>query len=91
MIPRGSNSFCLYDTRGLSDDPSENTKMFKRWMKLGVRNGELVKRSMNYFMESCFCDSTGISVFNLKVLELGLLSSFVAYIVRLTGLRTVQI
>ncbi|CDP03923.1 unnamed protein product [Coffea canephora] len=43
-IPRGSNSFCLYDTRCLSDDSSENTKIFKQWMTKGVRNGELVKR-----------------------------------------------
>ncbi|CAI9107371.1 OLC1v1006709C1 [Oldenlandia corymbosa var. corymbosa] len=43
-IPRGSTSFCLYDTRSLPDDVTESTKMFKRWMTEGVRNGELVKR-----------------------------------------------
>ncbi|KAI3450824.1 hypothetical protein Pfo_007489 [Paulownia fortunei] len=44
MIPRGSGSFCLYDTRSLSVDSSENLKMLKRWMAKGVRHGELVKR-----------------------------------------------
>ncbi|KAL3615928.1 hypothetical protein CASFOL_040222 [Castilleja foliolosa] len=43
-IPRGSGSFCLYDTRSLSVDLSENLKMLKRWMTKGVRHGELVKR-----------------------------------------------
>ncbi|KAK4440504.1 hypothetical protein Salat_0385300 [Sesamum alatum] len=44
VIPRGSGSFCLYDTRSLSDDCSENRKMLARWMLKGVRHGELVKR-----------------------------------------------
>ncbi|CAA2967864.1 P-loop containing nucleoside triphosphate hydrolases superfamily [Olea europaea subsp. europaea] len=44
LIPRGSGSFCLYDTRSLSNDSSENLKMLKRWMTKGVRHGELVKR-----------------------------------------------
>lgn len=44
MIPRGSTSFCLYDTRSLSDDSHEDIKMIKRWMTNGVRNGELVMR-----------------------------------------------
>lgn len=44
MIPRGSGSFCLYDTRGLSVDSSENLKMIKRWMTKGVRHGELIRR-----------------------------------------------
>ncbi|KAG8371709.1 hypothetical protein BUALT_Bualt13G0116400 [Buddleja alternifolia] len=43
-IPRGSSSFCLYDTRSLSDDPSENVKMTQGWMTKGVRHGELVRR-----------------------------------------------
>ncbi|CAN4101335.1 unnamed protein product [Withania somnifera] len=43
-IPRGSSSLCLYDTRGLSDDLSENKKMVKCWMKKGVRHGELITR-----------------------------------------------
>ncbi|KAK6141854.1 hypothetical protein DH2020_024400 [Rehmannia glutinosa] len=43
-IPRGSGSFCLYDTRSLSVDSSENMKMLNRWMTKGVRHGELVKR-----------------------------------------------
>ncbi|KAJ0110562.1 hypothetical protein Patl1_01540 [Pistacia atlantica] len=29
MIPRDSNSFCLYDTRSLSDDSSDNINMIK--------------------------------------------------------------
>ncbi|KAF8014666.1 hypothetical protein BT93_H0466 [Corymbia citriodora subsp. variegata] len=44
MIPRGSTSFCLYDTRSLSADPSEDNKIIKRWMTKGVRHGELVIR-----------------------------------------------
>ncbi|CAK9309820.1 unnamed protein product [Citrullus colocynthis] len=44
MILRKSNSFCLYDTRGLSDDPSDNIEMLKQWMSKGVRHGELVTR-----------------------------------------------
>ncbi|KAL3615925.1 hypothetical protein CASFOL_040219 [Castilleja foliolosa] len=43
-IPSGSGSFCLYDTRSLSIDLSENLKMLKRWMTKGVRHGELIKR-----------------------------------------------
>ncbi|KAL0389882.1 UNVERIFIED_CONTAM: hypothetical protein Scaly_0345300 [Sesamum calycinum] len=43
VIPRGSGSFCLYDTRSLSDDSSENLNMLQRWMMKGVRHGELVK------------------------------------------------
>ncbi|XP_039031423.1 uncharacterized protein LOC120166136 isoform X2 [Hibiscus syriacus] len=44
MIPRGSASFCLYDTRGLSNDTSENINMIEYWMNKGVRHGELVFR-----------------------------------------------
>ncbi|KAL1557507.1 hypothetical protein AAHA92_08075 [Salvia divinorum] len=44
MVPRNSASFILYDTRGLSDDASENLKMIKPWMTKGVRDGELVTR-----------------------------------------------
>ncbi|XP_051152978.1 uncharacterized protein LOC127266679 [Andrographis paniculata] len=43
-IPRGSGSFCLYDTRSLSDDSTENMKMVESWMKKGVRHGELITR-----------------------------------------------
>ncbi|GAU13376.1 hypothetical protein TSUD_175280 [Trifolium subterraneum] len=45
MIPRESNSICLYDTRSLSDNSHENSKMLKNWMTKGVRHGELVVRS----------------------------------------------
>lgn len=44
MIPRNSNSICLYDTRSLSDKSHENNKMLKNWMTKGVRDGELVVR-----------------------------------------------
>ncbi|GFZ13334.1 P-loop containing nucleoside triphosphate hydrolases superfamily protein [Actinidia rufa] len=44
MIPRGSSSFCLYDTRSFSDDSSANMEMLTHWMKRGVRHGELVIR-----------------------------------------------
>ncbi|KAL5562159.1 hypothetical protein UlMin_031906 [Ulmus minor] len=44
MIPRGSTSFCLYDTRSLSDDSEDNINMLKHWMTRGVRRGELVMR-----------------------------------------------
>ncbi|ESR56780.1 hypothetical protein CICLE_v10020463mg [Citrus x clementina] len=43
-IPRGSNSFSLYDTRSLSDDASDNINMIKLWIMEGVRHGELVIR-----------------------------------------------
>ncbi|KAL7172812.1 hypothetical protein ACSBR2_032312 [Camellia fascicularis] len=43
-IPRGSTSFCLFDTRCLSDDSSKNMEMLKHWMTKGVRHGELVVR-----------------------------------------------
>mgnify|MGYP003366234732 CR=1 FL=1 len=45
MIPRCSSSFCLYDTRSLSDNSPENIKILKHWMEHGVRHGELVVRS----------------------------------------------
>ncbi|XP_009348367.2 uncharacterized protein LOC103940015 isoform X1 [Pyrus x bretschneideri] len=44
MIPRCSSSFCLYDTRSLSDNSPENIKILKHWMEHGVRHGELVVR-----------------------------------------------
>ncbi|XP_004292355.1 PREDICTED: uncharacterized protein LOC101301843 [Fragaria vesca subsp. vesca] len=45
MIPRGSTSFCLYDTRSLSDDPPENIRTLEDWMRRGVCHGKLVYRS----------------------------------------------
>ncbi|XP_022991684.1 uncharacterized protein LOC111488225 [Cucurbita maxima] len=44
MILRKSKSFCLYDTRGLSDDSFENIEVLKQWMTKGVHHGELVAR-----------------------------------------------
>ncbi|KAK7395423.1 hypothetical protein VNO78_15981 [Psophocarpus tetragonolobus] len=46
MIPRYSNSICLYDTRSLSDnlDNDENIRMLKGWMTKGVHHGEAVVR-----------------------------------------------
>ncbi|KAH0663530.1 hypothetical protein KY290_030369 [Solanum tuberosum] len=43
-MPKGSSSFCLYDTRGLSDDLNENKKIVDRWMTKGVRHGKLIMR-----------------------------------------------
>ncbi|KDP45291.1 hypothetical protein JCGZ_15156 [Jatropha curcas] len=48
MIPRGSASFCLYDSRGLSDDFSENVEMLKQWITKGVRHGELIIRPSDH-------------------------------------------
>ncbi|PON59353.1 AAA-type ATPase [Trema orientale] len=45
MIPRGSTSFCLYDTRSLSNDSHDNIEMLKHWMTRGVRHGELIIRN----------------------------------------------
>ncbi|KAK7293165.1 hypothetical protein RJT34_16026 [Clitoria ternatea] len=47
MIPRDSKSFCLYDTRSLSDNSHkyENIKILKSWMTKGVRHGQLVVRT----------------------------------------------
>ncbi|GKV34015.1 hypothetical protein SLEP1_g42442 [Rubroshorea leprosula] len=44
MVPRGSTSFCLYDTRSLCDDPTDNIDMITNWMTEGVCHGELVLR-----------------------------------------------
>ncbi|CAI0561156.1 unnamed protein product [Linum tenue] len=44
MVPRDSSSVCLYDTRGLSDNTSENIEMLKQLMTKGVRNGGLILR-----------------------------------------------
>ncbi|GLU07970.1 hypothetical protein SLE2022_249070 [Rubroshorea leprosula] len=44
MVPRGSTSFCLYDTRSLSDNPSDNIDTITNWMTKGVCHGELVLR-----------------------------------------------
>ncbi|EOX93819.1 hypothetical protein QUC31_004308 [Theobroma cacao] len=43
-IPRGSASFCLYDSRSLCNDTSDNINMIKCWMTKGVRHEELVVR-----------------------------------------------
>ncbi|XP_031099901.1 uncharacterized protein LOC116004107 [Ipomoea triloba] len=43
-IPKCAKSFCLYDTRSLSDNHSENECLLKRWMTNGVCHGELVMR-----------------------------------------------
>lgn len=44
MVPRGSTSFCLYDTRSLSEDSCDNSEMLKNWMTNGVHHGQLVIR-----------------------------------------------
>lgn len=45
MVPRASNAFCLFDTRGMSNDLPENKKVLSHWMRKGVRHGEPVKRA----------------------------------------------
>lgn len=47
MIPRDSNSICLYDTRSLLDNShkDENIRMLNRWMTKGVHHGELLVRN----------------------------------------------
>lgn len=59
-IPRGSNSFSLYDTRSLSDDASDNINMIKLWIMEGVRHGELVIRCDFVTAESFFLLSGGL-------------------------------
>ncbi|KAE8037848.1 hypothetical protein FH972_010403 [Carpinus fangiana] len=44
MIPKSSMSFCLYDTRSLSNDSSENTEILKCWLTKGVCHGDAVIR-----------------------------------------------
>lgn len=59
MIPRGSTSLCLYDTRGLSDDSCDNVEMLKQWITKGVRHGKLIIRSgpisLSTFLDLKFC------------------------------------
>ncbi|KAG6417211.1 hypothetical protein SASPL_119364 [Salvia splendens] len=43
-IPRNSVCFSLFDTRGLSDDSSENLKMIEPWMTEGIRHRKMVVR-----------------------------------------------
>ncbi|KAJ0550074.1 hypothetical protein HanRHA438_Chr07g0303871 [Helianthus annuus] len=44
MIPRNSMSLCFYDTRGFSNNLTQNLEMIKQWMTKGVRHGESMKR-----------------------------------------------
>ncbi|XP_042516192.1 uncharacterized protein LOC122090620 [Macadamia integrifolia] len=62
MIPRGSTSFCLYDTRSLSDNLSDNYEMLKSWITKGVRHGELVIRDSDSpsIRKSMKCKARGI-------------------------------
>ncbi|CAL1412376.1 unnamed protein product [Linum trigynum] len=53
-VPRDSSSFCLYDTRGLSDSTSENIEMLKQLMTKGVRNGGLILRSKLFIVQLLF-------------------------------------
>nr|DAD24165.1 TPA_asm: hypothetical protein HUJ06_025628 [Nelumbo nucifera] len=69
MIPRGSTSFCLYDTRSLSENSSENFEMIKNLMTKGVRHGELVTR--------CFDDSSVRKSMMCKAQQIGCYSSVV--------------
>lgn len=65
-MPRGSNSFSLYDTRSLSDDASDNINMIKLWIMEGVRHGELVIRYDFVTAESFFLLSGGLGCGGLK-------------------------
>ncbi|XP_072964315.1 uncharacterized protein [Typha angustifolia] len=42
MIMRNSKSLCIYDTRSLSEIPSDNFKQLQCWMTQGVRHGKMV-------------------------------------------------
>lgn len=44
IIPAGFGSFCMYDSRSLSDDSSENANVLEGWMTKGVHHGEFVTR-----------------------------------------------
>lgn len=70
MIPRGSTSFCLYDTRSLSDDSDENIKMLKHWMTRGVRHGELVTRSKHRLRLCLFHLRSGFFLFYFFSLQI---------------------
>eukprot|EP00262_Sarcandra_glabra_P022485 TRINITY_DN997_c0_g1_i4.p1 TRINITY_DN997_c0_g1~~TRINITY_DN997_c0_g1_i4.p1 ORF type:complete len:391 (+),score=51.45 TRINITY_DN997_c0_g1_i4:133-1305(+) len=52
MIPRGSTSFCIYDTRSLAKNNYENFTLIKSWMTNGVRHGQLVMGSDSLFDDS---------------------------------------
>lgn len=54
MIPRGSTSFCVYDTRGLYENLYDNVEMIKTWMTKGVRHGELIFRDTDSLNEDDF-------------------------------------
>ncbi|XP_058087168.1 uncharacterized protein LOC131234364 isoform X2 [Magnolia sinica] len=45
MIPKGSTSFSVFDTRSLSEDSSENFKLLRNWMTKGVQHGRMVMRN----------------------------------------------
>ncbi|KAG9149362.1 hypothetical protein Leryth_003318 [Lithospermum erythrorhizon] len=44
-IPRGSNSLCVYDTRSLSDNTSENLEELHHWMTKGIRQRQPILRN----------------------------------------------
>ncbi|XP_021720119.1 uncharacterized protein LOC110687791 [Chenopodium quinoa] len=65
MIPRGSTSFCLFDTRSLSENFADNDDILQRWMTKGVRHGGLVIRdsdASNLKMSlKCKAQQSGVS------------------------------
>ncbi|XP_050936017.1 uncharacterized protein LOC103497586 isoform X5 [Cucumis melo] len=73
MILRKSKSFCLYDTRGLSDDPSDNIETLKQWMSKGVRH---VLKSIDGDDKQKDYDRVITTAFNCPYLSYGDLLSF---------------
>lgn len=65
MIPRDSNSICLYDTRSLSNKSHENNEMLKNWMTEGVHHGELVIRFEYY--STCYFTFPIFSYVNIYI------------------------
>ncbi|AES79090.1 putative P-loop containing nucleoside triphosphate hydrolase [Medicago truncatula] len=86
MIPRDSNSICLYDTRSLSNKSHENNEMLKNWMTEGVHHGELVIRSKDNqtLTESLKCKGNKKGFFSSKSRKV----NFVIYV--LNGLSVLN-
>jgi hypothetical protein len=56
-IPLNSPSFCIYDSRSLSDDINENLENIKEWMTAGVHHGGPVLRyAFRAIIFSFLCD-----------------------------------
>ncbi|XP_057839441.2 uncharacterized protein LOC131049408 isoform X1 [Cryptomeria japonica] len=44
-VPQASKSFCVFDSRGLSQSVAKDFPVLKKWMVNGIRHGEMVVRS----------------------------------------------